>query len=97
MKNILFLRSGTKYSMRILFSDTGGYGYTYRAITFRDNLLTRGDGQGTIPLMMFHGQGGFGQMDITVVGAGLYDMALVAISDNNSVSVMFAMQWMIVP
>jgi hypothetical protein len=88
LKNIIFLRSGSIWKMRL--SLDAGMAFKNVELTIAQNLGTRGDAQGTIPVIGFSTTE-FAQnttMDIIVEGNGKYDVALLMQNHDGSSSMM---------
>lgn len=97
LKKLLFLRGGVQWKNQITLT-LGGATYNDLQLSFRDNAATRGDAQGTIPVISFTGGNLTGSITLEVVlkQFGRFKMGLRAIdgSSNNS---MFEMDWVVVP
>jgi len=98
LQQAVFLRAGTQWRMDIPI-DLGVTPLSDLSLTFRDNYATRGDAQGTIPVISFAGSPGVGLQMLGVTlnyTPGRVFMALVG-EDAGGNRMMFPMEWIIVP
>lgn len=99
LQQVVFLRGGTQWRMEMPIDFGGEGGITDVTLTFRDNYATRGDAQGTIPLLTFASGGpltGTHLLSVTLnYKPGRVFMGLVG--KSGPARMMFAMEWIIVP
>ena len=96
LDKVIFLRGGTEWEMQFLL-DFGGDAVTDVYLTFRDNYGTRGDAQGTIPVITFTG-GSFTNanlVQLTLKSYGRMSMAVVGTVLGNDT--MYESEWIVVP
>jgi hypothetical protein len=92
---LLFLRGGLEWNMAISL-DFGETTYEALELSFLMNASTRGDDQGTIPVISFAGEyTGTKYLVITLKEFGHMRMGLRTLNGGNSA--MFEMDWIIVP
>ena len=94
LTKVIFLRGGTRWNMsfQIIF---GAETAEDVMLTFRDNYGTRGDAQGTIPVISFGSQTGTKTLNLTLKSPGRVSMGIIATySGMNS---MYESEWIIVP
>lgn len=96
LEKLIFLRAGRDWTNTIQI-DFGGTTYTDIQLTFRNNSATRGDKQGTVPVISFTGSSWTGTQDLEVIllKPGLVQMGMRLI-DNSSNWYYFEMEWNIV-
>jgi hypothetical protein len=96
LRELLFLRSGNEWKMKFGLSFASAW--TMVMLSFRNNAATRGDDQGTIPVIKF-GSGSFSgnyELELTLQNiTGQFMMGLVG--RQGSHSSMFEMEWVLVP
>ena len=95
LRKVIFLRGGTDWQMNIPL-DLGEATYNDLQLSFRDNAGTRGDIQGTVPVISFGGGNFTGLVTLSLVTKikCRVSMALRAIDTNNNWS-MFEMEWIV--
>lgn len=94
MRKVIFLRGGTDWQMEIPL-DLGGSSYTDLQLSFRDNSGTRGDAQGTIPVVQWTGSfTGSVTMKVTLKEEGRFVMGLRGLT--GSTVNMMEMEWIVV-
>lgn len=94
LRKVIFLRGGTSWKMRIPI-DFGGSTYTDIQLSFRDNAATRGDAQGTWPVIQFGGSfTGVCTLEVVIKTMGRVSIGLRAVTGGTTS--MFEMEWMIV-
>jgi hypothetical protein len=96
LQKLIFLHAGTQWKNTIQLS-LGGAVYNDLQLSFRDNLATRGDCKGTIPVLAFTGGALSGTINLDVVLklTGHFMMALRATDGSGNKSV-FEMEWVVV-
>ncbi len=94
---VVFLRAGTQWK-NIVRLNLGPATYNDLQLSYRDNAATRGDAQGTIPVISFTGGNLTGNiiLEITLKRAGHFMMGLRGI-DGSSNRSMYEMEWKVVP
>ena len=98
LRKVIFVRSGLQWEMRIPLSITGTL--TKVELGFRDSAGTRGDGQGTYPVITFeNGVTGFtGSMYLVVTLKQLGNFAMLLWGKTSApVYSTFEMEWIAVP
>lgn len=92
---IIFLRGGTQWQMRIPL-DLGASTYSDIQLSFTDNLGTRGDSLGTVPVIQWSGSfTGAQSLVITVNNYGRFRLSL-RLTAGAAIS-LFTLDWIIVP
>lgn len=93
LHNLVFLRGGTQWKMRIPLDTKAAQDIQ---LTLRNNAGTRGDSQGTIPVINFSGPFSLGAhtLEVTLRSFGHVFMALRFNLDGSNYS-MYAMEWII--
>ena len=96
MTKVIFLRGGTEWKNQIGIS-LGGATYNDLQLTYRDNAGTRGDAQGTVPVIAFTGGNLTGNIVLEVVlkRFGHFKMGLKGKDGSNNHSI-FEMEWVVV-
>ncbi len=95
MQKVIFLRGGREWNNVITIDIGGGGTYHDLQLTFRDNAGTRGDAQGTIPVIAFTGDVSTRfALTVTLQQAGHFNMALKALDAGGNPS-MFEMEWVV--
>ena len=94
LRKVIFLRAGEQWQMTVPVS-LGGSTYTDIQLSFLDNAATRGDAQGTVPVIQWTGSfTGDVSLKVTLKTPGKYTMGLRAVTGGNTS--MFEMEWIIV-
>jgi hypothetical protein len=94
LRKVIFLRAGRQWQMTIPVS-LGGSTYTDIQLSFLDNAATRGDAQGTVPVIQWTGSfTGDVSLKVTLKEPGKYTMGLRAVTGGNTS--MFEMEWIVV-
>ncbi len=95
LRKRIFLRGGTQWKMQISLN-LGPATYNDLQLSFLDNAATRGDAQGTIPVVAFTGGNLTGNIVLEVVLKifGQYTMGLRAYDGTNRS--MYEMEWAVV-
>lgn len=93
---LAFLRAGTQWK-NIMRLNLGPATYNDLQLSYRDNAATRGDAQGTIPVISFTGGNLTGNviLEITLKRTGHFMMGLRGI-DGSSNRSMYEMEWIVV-
>lgn len=95
LKKVIFLRGGTQWNMSFQIEFVGESGEDI-TLTFRDNCSTRGDAQGTIPVISFPSpQSGTKTLNLTLKTFGRVSMGVVA--TFSGMNTMLESEWVIVP
>lgn len=95
LRKLIFLRGGIEWSNRIPI-DFGGSSYTDLQLSFRDNAATRGDAQGTWPVIQFTGSfTGLCTLEVVLRKIARVSIGLRAVT--GSTTSMFEMEWAIEP
>ena len=81
-QKILVLRGGREWKMTVpLLADCDVQDVL---LTYRNNLVTRGDAQGTIPVLRFANVNNQQlSLIVTLAGGGIHDMVFITITDND--------------
>lgn len=93
LRRTIFLRAGDEWINRIPFT-ISGMTPTNMQLSFLDNAATRGDTQGTWPVIDFTGSFVGGTLDVTLLRASVYRMGLLF--TNGSTFEMLDMDWLVV-
>lgn len=96
LEKVVFLRGGTEWQMQCNL-DFGGDAVTNVSLTFRDNYGTRGDAQGTVPVISFPA-GSFTNANVVLLTLrmlGRMSMALVGTVSGNDT--MYESEWIVAP
>ncbi|MBS1902878.1 MAG: hypothetical protein JSS75_04170 [Bacteroidetes bacterium] len=94
LRKVLFLRAGTKWQMKISL-DFGASTYTEVQLGFLDSAATRGDAQGTFPVVDWTGSfTGVVDLYVTLRFGGAFNIGVWAKSGTNYS--MFDMRWIAV-
>ena len=94
LQKIIFLRGGTEWQNTIVIN-FGGSTYTEVQLGYLENAATRGDKQGTYPVVSWTGSfTGTVSLTVTFKHSGRYNVGLWAKSGSNYS--MFEMQWVVV-
>jgi hypothetical protein len=95
LNKVIFLRGGNQWSNNIQI-DFGGPAATGVMLTFRDNYGTRGDAQGTIPVILFAGSyTGVKSFTVTLKTFGRVSMGIIATIGGQTS--MYESEWIVVP
>jgi hypothetical protein len=95
LKKVIFLRGGTQWNMSFQIEFVGEPGEDVM-LTFRDNYGTRGDAQGTIPVISFPGtQSGVKTLNLTLKTLGRVSMGIIA--TFSGMNTMLESEWVVVP
>lgn len=95
LKKVIFLRGGTQWNMSFQIEFVGEAGEDVM-LTFRDNYGTRGDAQGTIPVISFPGtQSGTKTLNLTLKTLGPVSMGIIA--TFSGMNTMLESEWIVVP
>lgn len=94
LRRTVFLRAGTEWKNTLYFTFPATI--TEAQLSFLNNAATRGDAQGTIPVILFSGSwvGGSIALDVVLLQPGSVRMGLWL--KNGSTYYMFDMEWIIV-
>jgi hypothetical protein len=93
LRKLLFLRAGIEWKMKIPLTFSSEW--TNVMLGIRNNAATRGDAQGTIPVIGFTGAfSGAQELEVSIKPYGQVTMALVGTQSGDSA--MFEMEWAIV-
>lgn len=93
LRKLIFLRGGIQWSNRIPI-DFGGSTYTDLQLSFRDNASTRGDAQGTWPVIKFTGSfTGLCTLEVVLKKMVRVSIGLRAVTGGTTS--MFEMDWAI--
>ena len=97
LSKVIFLRAGTQWEMKIPLS-LGPGTYVNFELSYRDNAGTRGDAQGTVPVISFSGTSFTDPLVlyVTLKQVGHVSMGLRAIDNAGNWS-MYESEWIIVP
>ncbi len=94
LRKVIFLRAGTQWQMTIPVS-LGGSTYSDIQLSFLANAATRGDAQGTVPVIQWTGSfTGDVSLKVTLKMPGNYQIGLRAVTGGNTS--MFEMEWIVV-
>ncbi len=95
MQKLIFLRGGKEWKNAVTIDISGGGTFHDLQLTFRDNAGTRGDAQGTIPVIAFTGNVTTRfYLNVTLKQTGNFKMAIKALDAGNNPS-MFEMEWVV--
>ncbi|MEP7218618.1 MAG: hypothetical protein ABI876_06855 [Bacteroidota bacterium] len=97
LRKVIFLRGGLDWEMHIPLA-FGASTYVIAELSMRDNAGTRGDSQGTVPVISFSSASYTGNvsLNVTLKGFGRTAMGLV-VKDNAGNWSMYESEWIIVP
>jgi len=96
LKDMVFLRGGLEWQNDIAI-ELGGATYTNLQLSFLYNATTRGDKQGTVPVITFSGTyTGTASLKLTLTTYGQVCMGLRAIASGTEAYSMYAMTWNVV-
>lgn len=94
LRKLIFLRGGPDWKMIIPLNFTSAW--TDVLFSFRNNAATRGDAQGTVPVVKLTNtfSGAF-DLEVSLKSYGLVTMAMVGTQAGDTA--MFEMEWVVVP
>jgi hypothetical protein len=93
LRKLIFLRGGIEWRMKIPLTFSSEW--TNVMLSLRNNAATRGDAQGTVPVIGFAGAfSGSVELEIAVKTFGQLSMALVGTQSGDTA--MYEMEWMVV-
>ncbi|MEO5929807.1 MAG: hypothetical protein ABIR47_07735 [Candidatus Kapaibacterium sp.] len=97
LRKVIFLRGGLNWEMHIPLA-FGASTYIVTELSFRDNAGTRGDNQGTVPVISFSSASytGNNTLNVTLKDFGRTVMGLL-VKDNAGNFSMYESEWIIVP
>jgi hypothetical protein len=92
LRKLVFLRGGPEWKMKIPLTFTSEW--TDVMLSLRNNAATRGDAQGTVPVISFAGAfSGAVELEIAIKTFGQLSMALVGTQSGDTA--MFEMEWIV--
>jgi hypothetical protein len=96
LSKVIFLRGGTEWIMTIPINMAA---CSDLQLSFRDNAGTRGDAQGTIPVLLWSGAiaGATHVLKVTLKTTGQVVMGLKATDTGSGQPTMYESEWIIVP
>lgn len=101
LQDTVFMRAGELWTMRFGL-DCRSHAFSVIGLTFLKNMATRGDAQGTVPMILFSNGDGFSdewQLDVTLKAPGSHALMFVGWSDHAGdpeVACQLTMNWEVV-